>query len=506
VANVTSKNLREVIVKTASGKSYMMTDESAVYPSIGAEFAGHGSVNHSAGEYVKTGGFHHTNTVESHFALLKRGVYGTFHNVSEAHLHRYLAEFDFRANTRDLTDAERAALLLASAQGKRLLYRQPDKAQNCEAAPARVPALAREAGEGQRWLSSRLMRAQLAATWFSLGLQTARELLGKSYPSLSPAEKAAVDQLVLAQVGANFQAITPEWLAAHQARPPIGFQAPTETYKQRRHSSLHLGASGLSRASALRATPSSLLPLRAPHGLGQLGARLGGRLQQPQQHRVKPLLDGLVIVASLVAHAGEHSMFSATFGNDVPEPEPSLTTRAEIGRLCAAWAYLEALTEATLWGILDADEKLGPIITARLELRGRWDMILRHAPNKHQTDVIEILKDINKDLTPTMRDRNIIIHGLVHAVVEIPYSIPPVPGTAIPCTAIMQFDRVPCWTVFRGGEAGKNFPISTAAVEVVRANIQELIAKVQQFNDQHSYDKFTRLTDDIESEWPVPLQ
>lgn len=126
VANVTSKNLREVIVKTADRKSYMMTDESTVYPSIGREFAGHGSVNHSAGEYVKTGGFHHTNTVESHFALLKRGVYGTFHNISEAHLHRYLAEFNFRANTRDLSDAERAALLLAGAQGKRLVYRQPD--------------------------------------------------------------------------------------------------------------------------------------------------------------------------------------------------------------------------------------------------------------------------------------------------------------------------------------------------------------------------------------------
>jgi transposase-like protein len=126
VANVTAKNLRPIIVTHASRKSYMMTDESTVYPSIGREFAGHGSVNHSAEEYVKTGGFHHTNTVESHFALLKRGVYGTFHNISEAHLHRYLAEFDFRADTRDINDAERAALLLASAQGKRLLYRQPD--------------------------------------------------------------------------------------------------------------------------------------------------------------------------------------------------------------------------------------------------------------------------------------------------------------------------------------------------------------------------------------------
>lgn len=105
-----------------------MTDDSVVYPRIGTEFAGHSSVNHSAEEYVKTGGFAHTNTVESHFALLKRGVIGTFHNISEAHLERYLAEFDFRANTRDLADDERAALWLASAQGKRLLYRQPNQA------------------------------------------------------------------------------------------------------------------------------------------------------------------------------------------------------------------------------------------------------------------------------------------------------------------------------------------------------------------------------------------
>ena len=62
------------------------------------------------------GGFVHTNPVESHFALLKRGVFGTFHNISEAHFHRYLAGFDFRANTRDMTDGDRAAALLAGAR------------------------------------------------------------------------------------------------------------------------------------------------------------------------------------------------------------------------------------------------------------------------------------------------------------------------------------------------------------------------------------------------------
>ena len=128
VANVTAKTLRPVLVKHASRKSHLMTDESKVYTKTGDEFAGHGTVNHSADEYVRLGGFVHTNTVESHFALLKRGVYGTFHNISEAHLHRYLAEFDFRANTRKLTDWERAAALLAGAKGKRLLYRRPDDA------------------------------------------------------------------------------------------------------------------------------------------------------------------------------------------------------------------------------------------------------------------------------------------------------------------------------------------------------------------------------------------
>ena len=129
VANVSSRTLRPIIVKTASRKSYLMTDESPVYPKIGREFAGHGTVNHSAAEYVR-GKFWSTNTVESFFAVLKRGVYGSFHNVSEAHLHRYLAEFDFRHNTRDISDAERGEALLRGAKGKRLLYRQPDETPN----------------------------------------------------------------------------------------------------------------------------------------------------------------------------------------------------------------------------------------------------------------------------------------------------------------------------------------------------------------------------------------
>jgi ISXO2-like transposase domain len=67
----------------------------------------------------------HSNTVESAFSLLKRGIYGTFHNVSRKHLHRYVAEFDFRWNARKVDDCERLALAVRSAEGKRLRYKQP---------------------------------------------------------------------------------------------------------------------------------------------------------------------------------------------------------------------------------------------------------------------------------------------------------------------------------------------------------------------------------------------
>ena len=110
-----------------------MTDESVVYPKVGEEYAGHGTVNHSADEYVH-GTFFYTNTVESYFAILKRGIMGSFHNVSEAHLYRYLAEFDFRYNTRKESDAERAEALLKGAKGKCLMYQQPREAANPSAA------------------------------------------------------------------------------------------------------------------------------------------------------------------------------------------------------------------------------------------------------------------------------------------------------------------------------------------------------------------------------------
>jgi transposase-like protein len=124
VANVTAKTLRPIIAKHVSKASFLMTDEAQVYKGIGRDFAEHHMVHHAKGEYAR--GAITTNTIESAFAILKRGVYGTYHSISEQHLHRYLSEFDFRYNARFVNDAERTAAALKGIEGKRLTYRQPN--------------------------------------------------------------------------------------------------------------------------------------------------------------------------------------------------------------------------------------------------------------------------------------------------------------------------------------------------------------------------------------------
>jgi transposase-like protein len=133
VKNATAKTLRETAVKIASRKSYLMTDENTAYTKLGKDFSGHGTVNHSDDEYVRLGGFVHVNTAENYFSIFKRGVIGTFHHVSEAHLHRYLAEFDFRYNSRSalfVEDTQRVAAIIKGTEGKRLTYRSPNISAN----------------------------------------------------------------------------------------------------------------------------------------------------------------------------------------------------------------------------------------------------------------------------------------------------------------------------------------------------------------------------------------
>ena len=122
IANVTGKTLKNAIREMVHPSATIMTDEASMYAGIGKEFAGgHETVCHSAREYAR--GEAHTNTIESSFAILKRGLIGIHHAVSKKHLHRYLAHYDFLWNGRKLNDGQRTIAAIRSAEGKRLLYR-----------------------------------------------------------------------------------------------------------------------------------------------------------------------------------------------------------------------------------------------------------------------------------------------------------------------------------------------------------------------------------------------
>lgn len=121
VPNVQAKTLKPILEKHLSPDAVVYSDNAGQYRTLKDEFPTHESVNHSQGEYVR--GTIHTNTVEGYFGLLKRGVYGTFHHVSEQHLNRYVGEFDFRWNHKKMNDSERADIALVGIAGKRLMYR-----------------------------------------------------------------------------------------------------------------------------------------------------------------------------------------------------------------------------------------------------------------------------------------------------------------------------------------------------------------------------------------------
>ena len=125
VAKVNAKTLGPILAEHVAKSAELMTDDAVVYDRLGKSFARHAVVNHSANEYVRGDAF--TNTAEGFFSLLKRGLNGIYHNVSEQHLHRYLAEYDFRYSNRALSDGQRTALAIKQADGKRLMYRCPSE-------------------------------------------------------------------------------------------------------------------------------------------------------------------------------------------------------------------------------------------------------------------------------------------------------------------------------------------------------------------------------------------
>jgi hypothetical protein len=129
VPNVKAETLSRVLASVRTG-TRLMTDDGGGYRWKLDNIKSHQTVNHSQGEYVR--GEVHTNSVEGFFSILRRGLYGTYQNVSEAHLHRYLNEFDYRYTNREalgIDDKTRTALAVRNAKGRRLTYETTRGAQ-----------------------------------------------------------------------------------------------------------------------------------------------------------------------------------------------------------------------------------------------------------------------------------------------------------------------------------------------------------------------------------------
>jgi len=131
VDNVSAATLMPIVRANVAKEATIMTDEHNAYTRIKDHFAGHGTTVHSAGQYVDyADATIHSNTVEGYFSIFKRGMRGIYQHCGEQHLHRYLAEFDFRYTNRIATgcnDADRAVKALQGVVGKRLTYQQADR-------------------------------------------------------------------------------------------------------------------------------------------------------------------------------------------------------------------------------------------------------------------------------------------------------------------------------------------------------------------------------------------
>lgn len=123
IERIMAENLGAAMHAHVNQNAVLMTDELSAYAPTGRSFAGHETIKHGVGEYVR--GSVHTNTVEGFFSLLKRGINGVCHHVGKGHLGRYVDEFAFRYDSRKVTDAERARLAVVCAEGKRLTYQKP---------------------------------------------------------------------------------------------------------------------------------------------------------------------------------------------------------------------------------------------------------------------------------------------------------------------------------------------------------------------------------------------
>lgn len=133
IDRIDTATIKPILLENISREARLMTDEHIIYRRLGGMFASRARVHHSSGEYVNLlDRAIHTNTIEGYFSIFKRGMRGIYQHCGKQHLHRYLAEFDFRYTNRAATgcnDTERAERAVAGTVGRRLMYARPDRAR-----------------------------------------------------------------------------------------------------------------------------------------------------------------------------------------------------------------------------------------------------------------------------------------------------------------------------------------------------------------------------------------
>lgn len=168
-----------------------------------------------------------------------------------------------------------------------------------------------------------------------------------------------------------------------------------------------------------------------------------------------------------------------------PKAPPAFVT--DIGRLCAAWSFLELVTDRIVWGILGVDERIGSFITSPKDIGGRWKLIIAHGAPHVTAEQYATLKKINKLLEEVTADRNIIVHGQIFLLKHIKT------GHEIMCA------RITC-----GASAGKNFPLSPEAIEIVINNTNKLSHAAMEIGNSKNW-LSPPPNAEIVSDWPKPI-
>ncbi|MCJ2009172.1 hypothetical protein [Methylobacterium sp. J-092] len=172
----------------------------------------------------------------------------------------------------------------------------------------------------------------------------------------------------------------------------------------------------------------------------------------------------------------------------MPLPEPELFE--QIGRLCSSWSLLETLSEATIWGLLKVKPNVGEAITGRMDMRGRWQLLLDTAKNIHNDTDMACLKGFDRDIKVLNQDRNVVVHGVMSAIINEEQN---------------AYELGPAWSVQRGGNAGKRYPVSTEAVTIIRENIRTTGDKLAEFNGRFGYAIQSFPLGEVVKGWPLRL-